>query len=90
MTPNARVTKSTTHTNRFSRSAQSKVLIAIAVSIRAPPMVGVPALGKCVTGPSSRTGWPTWFMVSRAIMRGPTINESTSAVSAPRIARIVR
>ena len=84
------MTNRTTQTKWFSRSAHSTVLTAIAVRISAPPIVGVPALGRCVTGPSSRTGCPTWFMLSFAIMRGPMTKDSTSAVRAPRIARIVR
>ena len=59
MTPKASVTHSTIQTKRFSRLAHSSVLIAIDLRINAPPMVGVPALGKCVIGPSWRTGWPT-------------------------------
>ena len=74
----------------FSRSAHSTVLMAIAVRISAPPIVGVPAFGRCVDGPDSRTGCPTWFIDSFAIIRGPMTNDSTSAVSAPRIARSVR
>ena len=47
-----------THTKRLLRSAHSSVLNVIATRISKPPMVGVPALGKCDFGPSSRTRWP--------------------------------
>ena len=62
----------------------------IAARISAPPIVGVPALLRCVCGPSERTRWPTWYSASQRIMRGPTSNEIASAVSAARIARSVR
>ena len=48
--------------------------------ISAPPIVGVPALIKCVCGPSSRTDWPILYSVSLRIIRGPMTNEITSAV----------
>ena len=35
-------------------------------------MVGVPALVRCVCGPSSRTAWPILYAVSLRIMYGPS------------------
>ena len=43
-------------------------------------MVGVPALVRCVCGPSSRTAWPILYCVSLRIILGPTTNEIMSAV----------
>ena len=65
-------------------------VIAIDTMISAPPIVGVPALVRCVRGPSSRTAWPIFMRVSHAIMRGPTTNEITSAVMHASTARSVR
>jgi hypothetical protein len=61
----------------------------IEARIRAPPMVGVPALTRCVCGPSSRTGWPTFSSVSLRIIAGPRMNEIISAVSAASTPRSV-
>ena len=40
----------------LARSAHSSVLTTMAVRIIAPPIVGVPAFGRWVTGPSVRIG----------------------------------
>ena len=90
MAPKATVVNSTTHTKRLVRSDQSKVETKIATRISAPPMVGVPVLERCVTGPSSRTIWPNLRMPSLRIIHGPTQKLIASAVSTPRIARSVR
>ena len=63
--------------------------MTIDTRISAPPMVGVPALARCVCGPSSRTDWPIFMRASHAIMRGPTMNEITSAVIVASTARSV-
>jgi hypothetical protein len=63
------------------------VRAAIDTRISAPPIVGVPALIRCVCGPSSRTAWPIRMRASHAIIRGPTRNEMTSAVIVARTAR---
>ena len=73
--------------NRLSRSAHSSVVTAIETRISAPPIVGVPALIRCVCGPSSRTDWPICIRVSHAIIRGPMTNEMTSAVIVASTAR---
>ena len=88
--PNARVTSSTTQTNRFVRSPQRSVVTAIETRISAPPIVGVPALGRWVCGPSSRTDWPIFIRESHAIIRGPTMNEMKRAVMHASTARSVR
>ena len=62
--PKPSITTSTTHTYLLRRSAHSSTEAAMLVRIRAPPMVGVPALEKCDCGPSLRIGWPP-FSVAR-------------------------
>ena len=62
-------------------------MIAIDTRISAPPIVGVPALARCVCGPSSRTAWPIFIRVSQEIVRGPTTKEITSAVIVASTAR---
>ena len=52
-------------------------------------MVGVPALMRCVCGPSSRTDWPILYAVSLRIIAGPMMNEMTSAVRHASTARSV-
>ena len=63
------------------------LVTAIDTRISAPPIVGVPALIRCVCGPSSRTAWPMRMRASHAIIRGPTRNEMTSAVIVASTAR---
>jgi hypothetical protein len=60
MMPKPIVTESAIQTKRLRKSAHNSVLTAIAMMISAPPMVGVPAFGRCERGPSSRTIWPIW------------------------------
>jgi len=49
--------------------------------IISPPMVGVPALAKWVSGPSSRIGCPLpCFRRRREISRGPNMKTRNSAV----------
>ena len=52
-------------------------------------MVGVPDLTRCVCGPSVRTAWPIFFVVSQRMTRGPAVNEMISAVIAANTARSV-
>ena len=90
MTPKNSVPPSTISTKRLLKFAQSTVLIAIASRISAPPIVGVPAFGKWLSGPTWRICWPMRCICSRWIRYGPNANDSTSAVSALKIARVVR
>ncbi|MNR34246.1 hypothetical protein D3C85_1519980 [compost metagenome] len=62
----------------------------MAVRIMIPPIVGVPRLLKCDSGPSLRTTWPKESFCRRAIMRGPIHKEMNSAVSRLTMARNVR
>ena len=59
------------------------------LKMSAPPIVGVPALTRCVCGPSSRTDWPIFNDVSLRIIHGPMMNEIASAVSAAITVRSV-
>jgi len=58
MKPNANVTPMTVQTRRLHGSAHSMVLTSVVTRMSVPPIVGVPALGRCVFGPSSRTTCP--------------------------------
>ena len=42
----------------FGGGCTGEIVSTIESSTSAPPMVGVPALARCVCGPSSRTAWP--------------------------------
>ncbi|SVK47124.1 Uncharacterised protein [Acinetobacter baumannii] len=55
-----------------------------------PPMVGVPRLLKCDSGPSLRTTWPKDISCRRLITRGPIHSDRNSAVSRLTMARNVR
>jgi len=48
------VKRRATHTDSFRRSTHKKEETAIAMTIKAPPIVGVPALSLCPAGPSVR------------------------------------
>ena len=80
---------SATQMPRLPRSHQSRVETTMAPTIRAPPMVGVPALAWWFSGPTSRIGW---FILSRVRVRmttGPKMSESTMAMAAAMAARKV-
>ena len=87
--PKPRVTASVTQTKRFCKSAHNNVVMPIATRIKAPPMVGVPAFGRCDCGPSLRTAWPILYEVSLRIIAGPTMKVMTSAVRQASTARSV-
>ena len=53
-------------------------------------MVGVPALARCVAGPSCRITWPIWNSRSLRIITGPTNSPMTSAVRLAAAVRNVR
>ncbi len=89
MNPNANVTPNTVQTKRLAGSAQRIVLTSVVTRISVPPIVGVPALVRCVFGPSSRTTWPIWYWDNRAMIPGPTSNEIASEETVARIARNV-
>jgi hypothetical protein len=87
--PKPRVTTSTVHTYLLLRSPQSSVVMAMAIRIRTPPMVGVPDLTRCVCGPSLRTAWPIFLAASQRMTRGPAAKEMSSAVIAASTVRSV-
>jgi len=80
---------STIQTKRFCRSAQSSVAMPREIRIRAPPMVGVPALTRWVSGPSLRTAWPIFLAASQRIRLGPRTKEMVRAVMVASTARRV-
>ena len=58
------------------------------LSIRVPPIVGVPCLERWVLGPSSLTTWPTCISFILFINLGPNINENSSEVRVANIALV--
>src|SRR5690606_39461549 len=56
--PKAAITASTSHTYLLRRSPHSSTEASTVSRISPPPMVGVPALEKWLSGPSLRIGWP--------------------------------
>ncbi len=55
-----------------------------------PPMVGVPALVWCVSGPSARMTWPTRTARSHRIVGGPAAKATRSDVTTAPAERKVR
>ena len=75
------VTNSTIQTKGLSSRAQSKVEVTSAPMINSPPMVGVPALTKCPSGPSLRIGWPLPCFLRKTLISGrPNRKPKISAV----------
>ena len=70
-------------------SAHSSVETPADMTIRAPPIVGVPALGRWVAGPSARTTWPMRNRLSPRMVIGPSTKASTSDVTSAPAARNV-
>ena len=65
----------------FVRFAQSSVGMSADARISSPPIVGVPALARCVCGPSCRITCPIWNSRRRRISIGPSTRLSASAVT---------
>ncbi len=88
--PNDIVTNSANQMKRFDRSPHSRVAMAMAPRIMAPPMVGVPVLARWLCGPSRRITWPNLSTCRRRMMPGPNTKQKISAVRMPRMARTDR
>ena len=71
----------------FVRSAHSTVGTSAAVRINSPPIVGVPAFGRCVVGPSCRITCPIWNSCSLRTIHGPN---ARLIASADKLAAAVR
>ena len=69
-TPYAAVMAVTTQTMALVGSTQSTVESTSVKSMSAPPMVGVPALERCDSGPSLRTTWPICLLLSLSMNHG--------------------
>jgi hypothetical protein len=55
-----------------------------------PPIVGVPALARCVCGPSCRITWPIWNARRRRIRNGPRTRLRNNAVTlAPAVRNVM-
>ena len=90
MAPKARIENTATQTNGFDGSDHSTVGRTIAITIRMPPMVGVPDFLRCDCGPSSRMNWPIWNSRSFWITHGPINSAISRAVSEAKAVRTVR
>src|SRR5918997_5804022 len=53
------------------------------ISITTPPIVGVPALIRCVCGPSSRTNCPNFRVCKNSINLDPSVTVTRNAIAAP-------
>ena len=73
---------------QFGR-AQSTVETTADMMMMVPPMVGVPALVRWVSGPKSRTICPTFNRVSHRIVAGPRTKATSRAVTSPPADRTV-
>jgi hypothetical protein len=87
MTPYPAVTAVVARTNGFLRSAQRTVGSRSERRISAPPMVGVPALILCVSGPVARTTCPICFRRSSRMNHGASTNVRSMAVIVAMIVR---
>ena len=68
-TPRSRSRRS--RCRRWSGSPRAASAPARTTMISSPPIVGVPALARCVCGPSCRITWPIWKSRSRRISERP-------------------
>src|SRR3712207_189991 len=53
------------------------------MSITTPPIVGVPALIRCVSGPSSRTNCPNLRVCRKSMNFDPSVTVTRNAIAAP-------
>src|SRR5688572_4946213 len=53
------------------------------ISITTPPIVGVPALIRCVCGPSSRTNCPNFRVCKNSMNLDPSVTVTRNAIAAP-------
>ena len=89
-TPNAIDVRKATHKYLFSKSPQRITLRKIELRIRVPPIVGVPCLVRCVSGPSFLTTCPTWISFILLINFGPRTKENKREVKVAKIALVDR
>ena len=73
----------------LERSPQMSVLIVIEKRMSNPPIVGVPSLTECDSGPSCLMNSPTLLRLSFCINIGPRTKETKRAVSALNIPLVV-
>ncbi len=87
MAPIHSVASIATTTIRLSIRAQSSVGTMVAKMMTSPPIVGVPRFPWWLAGPSARMIWPILWAWSRRMTAGPTMKDSTSAVTPAPAAR---
>jgi len=80
MRPKPTVTATSIQTKSLVRFAHSSVETTTAKIIMMPPMVGVPDLDWCVSGPSSRMDCPICSDSSLRMSQGPTTKQMARAV----------
>src|ERR671924_186727 len=85
--PHARVTKSTVSAGTLYLLTARNAIVAV-TSMSRPPMVGVPCLSTCRSGPSSRMCWPNSFRRRNWMNFGPTMIEMTIATMAAMRTRV--
>ena len=73
----------------LEKSPQMTVLIIIEKRMSNPPIVGVPSLTECDSGPSCLMDSPTSLKLSFCISLGPRTKETKRAVSALNIPLVV-
>jgi len=84
------VTPSTAQTSGLARLHHSRHATSSPDRIISPPIVGVPFLAKCDSGPSERIGWPLPCLTRRRLMIvGPNSSTKNSAVTVAPPARKV-
>ena len=64
------------------RTVVAKKAIVAAITIRTPPIVGVPCFTEWCSGPSSRMCWPSEWRRRKSMKNGPARIEMISATSA--------
>ena len=69
--------------------ARRTMVMATAISMITPPMVGVPCLTRWLCGPSARTCWPIWLERNERIHSGMIAMVSAAAMTTARKTRNV-
>src|SRR5439155_24079499 len=87
MAPKPAVVSTAIQTYTLVRFDHNNVGTSAAVRMSSPPIVGVPAFGLCVVGPSARITCPIWNSRSFRTIHGPS---ARLIASAERLAAAVR
>src|SRR5438445_2042427 len=85
--PQPRVTKSTVSAGTLYLETARNAAVAT-TRMSTPPIVGVPCLVRCASGPSSRMCWPNSFRRRNSMNFGPTMIDTTIAITPAARTRI--